>query len=123
MASKLYGQVLAGTMDHAWVMTHEKELLQRYLPPPPAIILDVGGAAGAYAFWLAEMGYVVHLIDAVPHHIEQAREDAKQFQDFPLASINVGDARQLEALRALGYTGAKKEPGQARPPAKKREDG
>ena len=38
-------------------------------------------------------------------------------------SLGTLDARQLEALRALGYTGAKKEPGQARPPAKKREDG
>jgi 2-polyprenyl-3-methyl-5-hydroxy-6-metoxy-1,4-benzoquinol methylase len=54
-----------------------QELLQRYLPPPPAVILDVGGAAGAYSFWLAQQGYQVHLIDAVPHHIAQAREIAK----------------------------------------------
>lgn len=68
-----------------------QELLQRYLPPPPAVILDVGGAAGAYAFWLAEMGYVVHLIDAVPHHIEQARPDELKQEiveaDFQLSAI------------------------------------
>jgi ubiquinone/menaquinone biosynthesis C-methylase UbiE len=33
-----------------------QELLARYLPPPPATVLDVGGGAGVYAFWLAERG-------------------------------------------------------------------
>ena len=30
-----------------------RELIQRFAPPPPATVLDVGGAAGAYALWLA----------------------------------------------------------------------
>ena len=30
-----------------------KEVLLRYLPPPPAQILDIGGGPGAYSFWLA----------------------------------------------------------------------
>ena len=34
-----------------------RELIQRFAPPPPGTILDVGGAAGAYALWLAEAGY------------------------------------------------------------------
>ncbi len=72
-----------------------QELLDRYLPPPPAVILDVGGGAGVYAFWLAEKGYQVHLIDGVPLHIDQAREAANQALDHPLASIELGDARQL----------------------------
>jgi len=33
-----------------------RELLARHVPPPPARVLDVGGAAGAYAFWLADRG-------------------------------------------------------------------
>lgn len=70
-----------------------QELLERYLPPPPAVILDVGGGAGVYAFWLAEKDYQVHLIDGVPLHIEQAR--AEQAVNQSLASINLGDARQL----------------------------
>jgi hypothetical protein len=41
-----------------------KEILTRVLPRPPARIVDVGGAAGAYSFWLAERGYEVHLVDA-----------------------------------------------------------
>ncbi len=40
-----------------------QELLHRYLPPPPGLILDIGGGAGVYAFWLAERGYQVHLVD------------------------------------------------------------
>jgi len=71
-----------------------RELIERHAPPPPAIVLDVGGAAGAYAFWLAERGYTVHLIDAVPRLVEVAKERNKTSL-HPLASCNVGDARQL----------------------------
>ena len=38
-----------------------RELLARFLPAPPATVLDVGGAAGAYALPLAAEGYDVHL--------------------------------------------------------------
>lgn len=34
-------------------------LLERFLPPPPARVLDVGGGAGVYASWLTELGYQV----------------------------------------------------------------
>jgi len=69
-------------------------ILQKSLPPAPAVILDVGGAAGVYAFPLAEQGYEVHLIDPVPLHIEQARAYA-QASKIDLASYSVGDARHL----------------------------
>jgi len=49
-----------------------QELLARFLPPPPAVILDVGGAAGVHAAPLAAAGHQVHLIDPVPLHVEQA---------------------------------------------------
>lgn len=39
-----------------------RELLSRFLPSPPAVVLDVGGATGAYALGLAREGYGVHLI-------------------------------------------------------------
>ncbi|MBI4499742.1 MAG: methyltransferase domain-containing protein [Gemmatimonadetes bacterium] len=51
-----------------------RELIQRFAPPPPGTVLDVGGAAGAYALWLAEAGYSVHLIDPVPRLVAEARE-------------------------------------------------
>jgi len=71
------------------------DILHRYLPSPPAVICDVGGAAGIYAFPLAEKGYHVHLIDPAPLHIEQARTHSVQ-TGIPLASIARGDARALD---------------------------
>ena len=56
-----------------WEKVRTLDLLDRFLPRPPAMILDVGGGAGAYAFYLAEKGYVVDVVDPVPFHIEQAK--------------------------------------------------
>src|SRR3954462_5894752 len=52
------------------------ELLDRVLPAPPAHVLDVGGATGAYALPLAERGYQVTLVDPVPGQVERAQERA-----------------------------------------------
>ncbi|WP_169154692.1 class I SAM-dependent methyltransferase [Brasilonema bromeliae] len=81
-------------------LARTQELLSRYLPPPPAVIFDVGGGNGIYAFWLAQQGYEVHLIDAVPLHIEQAQIYSQTQRAHPLASIAVGDARQLNRADA-----------------------
>jgi ubiquinone/menaquinone biosynthesis C-methylase UbiE len=72
-----------------------QELILRHLPPAPATVIDVGGAAGAYACWLAARGYQVHLIDPAPKHIEQARAASAGQPEHPLASAEVGDARRL----------------------------
>jgi len=72
-----------------------EELILRHLPPPPATIVDAGGGAGAYACWLAARGYQVHLIDPVPKHVEQAQAASGGQPEHPLASAEVGDARQL----------------------------
>jgi ubiquinone/menaquinone biosynthesis C-methylase UbiE len=69
-------------------------ILARHLPAPPAVIFDAGGAAGVYAFPLAEQGYQVHLIDPVALHLEQARARAAR-SGVELASIAQGDARRL----------------------------
>ncbi len=71
-----------------------RELIERHAPPAPATVLDVGGAAGVYAFWLAERGYTVHLIDAVPRLVEEARRRNARAR-HALASCRVGDAREL----------------------------
>jgi SAM-dependent methyltransferase len=73
-----------------------RELIRRFAPPPPATVMDVGGAAGAYALWLAEAGYAVHLIDAAPRLVAEARRRSAA-ATRPLASVRVGDARALEA--------------------------
>jgi ubiquinone/menaquinone biosynthesis C-methylase UbiE len=70
-----------------------KELLQRSLPDPPAAVLDVGGGPGAYAVWLTELGYRVHLVDPVPLHVDQAAT-AAEGAEFPFTA-ELGDARHL----------------------------
>jgi hypothetical protein len=42
-----------GQLEHI----RTQQILGRFLPPPPAVILDVGGATGVYAFPLASQGY------------------------------------------------------------------
>jgi SAM-dependent methyltransferase len=71
-----------------------RELLHRFLPAPPAVVLDVGGAEGAYALPLAAAGHTVHLIDPVARHVDSART-ASSAAAAPLASAEVGDARAL----------------------------
>src|ERR1700758_4249556 len=61
-------------------------ILAQYLPPAPATIFDIGGAAGVYAFPLARQGYQVHLIDPVELHLDQARRYAGD-SGIALASI------------------------------------
>ena len=71
-----------------------KDILSRLLPSAPARVIDVGGAAGAYAAWLTERGYDVHLIDATPRLVAKARERNAALAR-PIGSIAVGDARSL----------------------------
>jgi SAM-dependent methyltransferase len=71
-----------------------RELIQRYASPPPAVVVDIGGAAGAYALWLAEAGYTVHLVDPVPRLVAEARRRSAS-RSRPLASCEVGDARGM----------------------------
>lgn len=88
----------AARLRTSWFqLEHERtrELIQRRLPPPPAGVIDAGGGSGVYACWLASLGYEVHLIDPVPKHVEQARASSSQQSDHPLASAELGDARQL----------------------------
>jgi ubiquinone/menaquinone biosynthesis C-methylase UbiE len=71
-----------------------REVIERHARRPPATVLDVGGAAGAYALWLADAGYAVHLIDPVPRLVAEA-ERRSGARSHPLASCGVGDARAL----------------------------
>ena len=76
-------------------MLRTRSILERHLPPPPAVVYDVGGGTGPYASWLAGLGYEAHLVDLVPEHIERART---AWSDRPgeIRSFTVGDARQLD---------------------------
>jgi len=83
-----------------------KEIISRYLPRRPGVVLDIGGGPGAYAFWLARLGHTVHLVDGVSLHLQKVRQKESH---SALASITLGDARRLlfedrsaEAVLLLG---------------------
>ena len=73
-----------------------RELILRHAPEPPAVVLDIGGAAGAYAFWLAERGYDVRLFDAAPRLVDVARQRNGNAA-HPLTSCSIADARAVPA--------------------------
>jgi SAM-dependent methyltransferase len=78
-------QARLGPEDPEYVRT--LELLERFLPPPPARVLDVGGGAGIYAVELVRRGYEVRLVDPMELHVEQARAAG--------VDAHAGDARSL----------------------------
>jgi len=47
-------------------------LIARFVPPPPARVLDVGGGPGRYAAWMTAAGWRVTVLDPVPLHVAQA---------------------------------------------------
>jgi SAM-dependent methyltransferase len=64
------------------------DVLTRVLPPAPADILDVGGATGAYAAPLAQVGYRVRVVDPIPEHVAESGT-------LPGVTATLGDARAL----------------------------
>lgn len=68
-----------------------KEILQRRMPPAPAVVADIGGGPGRYALWLAGLGYTVEHRDLMALHVEQLQD-----QGNPSIRTAVGDARELD---------------------------
>jgi SAM-dependent methyltransferase len=68
-----------------------QDVLRRVLPPAPARVLDVGGATGVHAAWLAADGYRVRLVDPVPSHVAHASRTVDAV---------LGDARSLDEADA-----------------------
>ena len=74
-------------LDGSLELLRTKVLLERLLPAPPATVLDVGGAFGVYASWLAERGHPVKIVDPMQLHVESARANG--------IAATEGDARAL----------------------------
>lgn len=85
-----------------------RRLVQRSLPSPPAVVVDAGCGGGAYGLWLADLGYEVHVSDAVSGHVDAACAAAR-LREVEFASASVGHAADLpnedatvDAVLALG---------------------
>ena len=72
-----------------------KEILLEYLPKAPAVIYDIGGAYGEYAWWLASLGYEVHLFDLSKTNIAMSAELAAEYPGIKLAEATICDARTV----------------------------
>jgi SAM-dependent methyltransferase len=73
-----------------------KIIVKRYLPLPPATVTDVGGGTGPYSFWLATLGYEVHLIEPSMRLLEICK--SKMRANPGLAgprTVELGEARSL----------------------------
>lgn len=72
-----------------------KEILLERLPKAPAVIYDIGGAYGEYSWWLASLGYEVHLFDLAETNIKMSTELAHEYPGVSLKSALVCDARSI----------------------------
>ena len=72
-----------------------KELLLENLPKPPAVIYDIGGGYGEYSWWLASLGYEVHLFDISETNITMSYRLGENYPGISLAAQEISDARGL----------------------------
>lgn len=73
-----------------WLRTCE--LLQRWMPAPPARVADVGSGPGRQAQWLAGLGYETILFDLTPLHVAAARDRGLDAQVADARAIPLADA-------------------------------
>src|SRR6201994_1455853 len=78
------------------------EIVLRHLPPPPAVVADIGGGPGRYSHWLAGLGYQGVHRDLMPLHVAQLQESQLQQAQDAGARIDsaVADARDLDLADA-----------------------
>lgn len=69
-----------------------QEIVRRHLPTGPLRVLDIGGATGVHAAWLAADDHQVELFDVVPEHVAAAQQLAER---TPGITASLGDARRL----------------------------
>lgn len=74
--------------------TRTRSIIAKRLPDERCSILDIGGGAGFYAFWLTDLGHIVHLLDPVALHLEQARDESERV-GLDLAGYHLAGAEAL----------------------------
>ncbi len=90
-----------------------KEILRETLPPAPAVIYDIGGGYGEYAYFLTELGYEVYLYDLSKKNIELSQKMGREL-GVSLKAAEVADARNIRrpdnSADAVLYSWANHEP-------------
>lgn len=71
-----------------------KRIIERYLNDKGLKIVDIGGGAGFYAYWLRSLGHHVSLVDLSSKNIELATQYARQ-NNTSLEICEIGDATNL----------------------------
>lgn len=84
------------TTDYSGKLEYDMTMrkLKKYLPESAAI-LDLGGAAGAYTFPLASLGYQMYLADLSETLIDKAKEKVDALNEKNVISCNVVNAIDL----------------------------
>jgi SAM-dependent methyltransferase len=72
LADQFADEAYASVKGRVRTYVLHQQLLE-HLPPPPALVLDVGGGAGHQSFPLAQAGYEVALLDPSPAMLDKAR--------------------------------------------------
>lgn len=72
-----------------------KEILVEKLPKAPAVIYDIGGGYGEYAWWLTSLGYEVHLFDISETNIKMSKDLKHEYPNVQLESAEVCDSRSI----------------------------
>ncbi len=79
-----------GTLE----FTRNKELIEKFLPPAKAVVIDVGGGTGKYAEWLSKKGHDVSLVEPISKHIKEAKKRAESLENS--FKVLLGEAQNLD---------------------------
>jgi ubiquinone/menaquinone biosynthesis C-methylase UbiE len=71
--------------------------IMKYIPHPPAKIIDIGGGPGRYSFELAKLGYEVTLVDLSNENIKFAKNKSKEL-NIKLKDYIHGNALDLSFI-------------------------
>jgi SAM-dependent methyltransferase len=69
-----------------------QHVVRRHLADETSTIIDVGGATGVHASWLADDGHHVHVVDIIARHVAQASQASGRAGRI---TAEIGDARHL----------------------------
>jgi SAM-dependent methyltransferase len=101
LADQFADQAYASVKGRVRTYVMHQQLLE-HLPPPPALVLDVGGGAGHQSFPLARAGYEVTLLDSSPAMLDKARERLARLPSEVQRRVSIVQAAGEDAAAATG---------------------